>query len=199
LEFVLQLVADVMEALVNMGDVLAELWPLDNTARVLTRILVHYKFAAGIRDGEADRCKIIAEFCDGVLRENASRAVGRQPPLSFRQVKERWGDVAERYGTAGGGRGGRGDGKSQQASGGGGGGTSQQRSGGMLAKSRSARFQFNGKQYGVCFEYNRNNCNRKQSGCGCEERNVMYAHVCNYFINSQNRHCLAQHPRLGNH
>jgi hypothetical protein len=200
--FNLQLVADVMEALVNMGDVMAELWPLDDTPRVLTRILVHYKFAAGIRDGEADRCKIISEFCDSVLRENASRAVGRLPPLSFRQAKERWGDVAERYGTAGSNRGGKADGRGQQSSGTGGGtagGAGQQRGGGMLAKSRSARFQYNGKQYGVCFKYIRNNCNRKQSGCGCEERNIMYAHVCNYFIHGQNRHCLAQHPRLGNH
>jgi hypothetical protein len=91
-----QLIADVMEALVNLADVLAELWPLDNTARVLMRIGVHYKFAVNIREG--DRCKIITEFCDSVLRENASRAVGRLPPLSFRQAKERWADVAERYG-----------------------------------------------------------------------------------------------------
>jgi hypothetical protein len=189
-----------MEALVNMGDVMAELWPLDNTPRVLLRILIHYKFAAGIRDGEADRCNIIAEFCDGILRENASRAVGRLPPLSFRQAKERWSDVAERYGPPS--RAGRGDGRGQQSGGGGGGnagGSGQQRGGGVLAKSRSARYQFNGKQYGVCFEFNRNNCNRKLSGCGCEERNITYAHVCNYFFQGQNKHCLAQHPRVGNH
>jgi hypothetical protein len=62
-------------------------------------------------------------------------------------------------------------GKSQQVGGGGGvnaGGGGQLRGGGgLLAKSRSARYQFNGKQYGVCFEFNRNNCNRKLSGCGC--------------------------------
>jgi hypothetical protein len=47
-----QLVADAMEAMVNMADVFSELWPMDNTPRVLLRILVHYKFAAGIRDSE---------------------------------------------------------------------------------------------------------------------------------------------------
>jgi hypothetical protein len=88
---------DVMEALVNMGDIFAELWPQDDTARILMRIMIHYKFAAGLRDSEAERCKIMAEVCDAVLRENASRAVSRDPPLSFRQAKERWVDMAERY------------------------------------------------------------------------------------------------------
>jgi hypothetical protein len=86
-----------MEALVNMADVFAELWPLDNTARILMRILIHYNFAAGIRSGEADRAKIAVEFCDTVLRDNASRALVQDTPLSFRQAKERWMDVTERY------------------------------------------------------------------------------------------------------
>jgi hypothetical protein len=188
----LQLVADVMEALVNMADVMAELWPADNTARVLMRIVIHYKFAAGIKEGEGDRCKIIAEFCDGVLRENASRAVGRLPPLSFRQAKERWGDVAERYGPLV--RGGGGDSR-QQVQGAGGG----QRNGGGQVRSRAAKHLWAGKQYAVCYEYNKGSCSRKPSGCGCEERGVVYAHVCNYFLNNLNRHCLAKHPRVGNH
>jgi hypothetical protein len=156
------------------------------------------------------RCKIIAEFVDSVLRENASRAVGRLAPLSFRQAKERWGDVVERYPSN---RYGRNEGKQQQqqqsgfggGSGGssgssGGGGPGQQcGGGGATARGRSARFQVNGKMHGVCFEFNRNNCNRKPSGCGCEERGVVYAYVCNFFFQAQNKHCLAQHPRMGNH
>jgi hypothetical protein len=71
-----QLVADVMEALVNMADVLADLWPLDNTPRILMRIMVQYKFAASVADSEQDRCKLIAEFCDGVMRQNASKRCG---------------------------------------------------------------------------------------------------------------------------
>jgi hypothetical protein len=188
-----------MEALVNMADVLAELWPADNTARILLRILIHYKFAVNVREAEGERCKIMAEFCDSVLRENASRAVGRLAPLSFRQAKERWSDITERYGPPP--RGGRNDGRQQQAGAGGSGGAGGggQRNGGNLVRGRAAKHLWQGKQYGVCFEFNKGSCSRKPSGCGCEERGVTYAHVCNYFLNNLNRHCLAQHPRVGNH
>jgi hypothetical protein len=186
---------------VNLADVLAELWPLDNTARILLRIVVHYKFAVSIREGEGDRCKIITEFCDSVLRENASRAVGRLPPLSFRQAKERWADVAERYGPVA--RGGRGDsrGQQQQQGGGvsGGGAGGGQRSGGNAVRGRAAKHLWQGKQYGVCYEFNKGSCSRVPAGCGCQERGVTYAHVCNYFLANLNRHCLGSHPRVGNH
>jgi hypothetical protein len=185
-----------MEALVNMADVMAEIWPLDNTPRILLRILIHYKFGASVRDGETDRCRIIAEFADGVLRENASRAVGRQPPLSFRQAKERWGDVVERYGPPAG-RQSR-DGGKQGGGGGtggnGGGGGQQQQNSGNLVRNRGARFLHAGKQYAVCFDYNRGSCGRKVSGCGCEDaKGIVYAHACNYFLSNLGRHCLALH------
>jgi hypothetical protein len=213
--YIVQAVLEVMEALTNMADIMAELWPLDNTARILLRILIHYKFATGLRDNEAERCRIISEFCDAVLRENASRAVGREPPLSFRQAKERWADIAERYyplhgragrqdgrGLGGGGVGSGGGGGSGGSSGGGGGGAGGQPAarGGALAKNRSARYLLAGRSYAVCFDYNRGVCNRKPSGCGCEDsKGIVYAHVCNFYYNVANKHCLAQHARVGNH
>jgi hypothetical protein len=139
----------VLEALVNMADVLADLWPLDDTARILLRILVHYKFAALVRDNEGERCKIITEFCDSVLRENASRAVGREPPFSFRQAKERWGDVVERYGHAGG-RQARQEGSGHQSGGGGGNaGGAGQGKGGAMVRNRGARFNVGSKQFAL--------------------------------------------------
>jgi hypothetical protein len=194
-------VADVIEALLNMGDVMAELWPQDDTPRILLRVLVHFKFGALVRDNEAEKCKIIAEFCDAVLRENASRAVGRDPPLSFRQAKERWSDVAERYTTQGG-FGGNRQNKSDGKAGGVGGGQQQQqqRNGGMLVRNRGARYSWNGRQYAVCFDYNRGGCSRKATACGCEDgKGVVFAHVCNYYNNQAGKHCLALHPRVGNH
>jgi hypothetical protein len=194
-----QLVADVMEAITNMGDVLGDLWPLDNTPRVLMRVLIQYKFGANVADSEPDRCKIIAEFCDGVLRENASRAVGRLPPLSFRQAKERWTDAVERFVPAG--RAVRDGGKGQQGfGGGGGGGAGGKQPGGNAARSRGAKFMFNGKLVGVCFDFNRGACNRKAAACGCEDRKgIVYAHVCNFFVTNANKYCLAGHPRVGSH
>jgi uncharacterized membrane protein YgcG len=196
--FLWQVIADVLEALANMADVLAELWPLDDTARILLRIVVHYNFASLVRDSEAERCKIITEFCDTVLRENASRAVGREPPLSFRQAKERWGDVTERYGPASV-RQIRADGGGQQSGGGGGGGTGQSK-GGAMVRSRGARFHTGGKQYSVCFDFNKGRCNRQAAGCGCEDKKgVVYAHVCNHYFASSGKYCLAPHPKANNH
>jgi hypothetical protein len=191
-------VAEVLEALVNFGDVMAELWPLDDSPRILLRVLIHHKFGALLRDNESERCKIIAEFCDGVMRENASRAVGKEPPLSFRQAKERWSDVAERFGPQSS-RPARQDGRGQQNSGGGGNGGGQGK-GGVTVKSRGARYNWAGKQYSVCFDFKRGSCNRKASGCVCEDsRGTVFAHVCNYHFNNSGKHCLAQHPRVGNH
>jgi hypothetical protein len=191
-------VADVIEALLNMADIMAELWPQDNTPRILLRVLVHFKFGATVRENETEKCKIIAEFCDAVLRENASRAVGRDPPLSFRQAKERWTDVAERYATGGGFGGGR-QNQNGGKSTGGVGGQQQQRGGGVLVRNRY-RYTWNGRQYAVCFDYNRGGCGRKATACGCEDgKGVVFAHVCNFYANQTGKHCLAQHPRVGNH
>jgi hypothetical protein len=196
---------DVMEALVNMGDIFAELWPQDDTARILMRIMIHYKFAAGLRDNEAERCKIMAEVCDAVLRENASRAVSRDPPLSFRQAKERWVDVAERYSTTFGFRQQqqqqqRGDGRSGAAGNGGAGSAQPAAKGGAMARSRQARYLLAGRSYAVCFDFNRGTCNRKPAGCGCEDsKGVVFAHVCNFYFTANSKHCLAAHSRVGNH
>ncbi len=40
--------------------------------------------------------RLVADFVDKVLRENASRASAREPPLSYREAKERWNDVLEK-------------------------------------------------------------------------------------------------------
>jgi hypothetical protein len=193
---------DLMEALVNMGDIFAELWPQDDTARILMRLMIHYKFAAGLRDSEAERCKIMAEVCDAVLRENASRAVSRDPPLSFRQAKERWVDVAERYTSTFNFRQQqqRGSGPAAAAGNSGGGAGPAGAKGGALARSRQARYLLAGRSYAVCFDYNRGACNRKPGGCGCEDsKGVVFAHVCNYYFAAGAKHCLAQHSRVGNH
>jgi hypothetical protein len=217
----LQALLDIMEALINMADVFGELWPTDNTARILHRILIHYNFAAGVRASEADRCKIAVEFCDTVLRDNAIRALVKDAPLSFRQAKERWLDVTERYtgsmfvnrSVAGGARqqsGGGGGGGAVRGGGGGfgggnaaGGGASGGGGGsraGFQNRNRNARYFFGGKSYPVCFDFNRASCNRKPGGCGCEDaKGVVFAHACNYYNFTTQKFCLAMHTRVGNH
>ena len=114
---------DIQEAVLNYADVYADLWPEDDSPRVMSRVLVHYNFGAACRGGEAERSKIVLEFCDSLMRDNACRAVVKEAPLSFRRAKEKWADMAERHagaaargvgadGGAGGvGSGGKGDGK----------------------------------------------------------------------------------------
>jgi hypothetical protein len=106
-------VVDVVAALNNFADVYACLWPQDPTPRVLLRVLTHYQFAAAISGGEKDKCRMMEEFCDVVMRENARKAIVQDLPLSFQQAKERWRDIAEQrkaapyQGGGGGGEGGK--------------------------------------------------------------------------------------------
>ena len=78
------------EALLNFGDVYNKLWPLDNTPRRLERVLVHYRYGEKLGGTERERCKIMEDFCDKILRENSCRAVREKAPLTVRQAKERW-------------------------------------------------------------------------------------------------------------
>ena len=198
-------VLDIQEAVANLADVLAELWPADNSARIINRVMVLYNFGAAIKGSEQERCRMLTEFVDVVLRENASRAVVKDVPLSFRQVKERWGDVVEKLVLSG--SGGSQGGKSSQldgrkSRGGGAQGGGGQAKGGVQVKARVARLFQGGSSYGVCFDYNRGGgvCNRKPGVVGCEDgRGGQFAHVCNFLDPGSNKFCLAKHSRVGNH
>jgi len=89
---------DIQEAVLNLADVMAELWPEDDTPRIITRVLIHFNYGAGLKSSEGDRCRFIVDFCDSLLRDNACRALVMDPPLSFRRAKEKWADLAERQG-----------------------------------------------------------------------------------------------------
>jgi len=209
-----KVVQDIREALLNLADVLAELWPYDNTARVLQRVLHTYNYGAALNCSEAEKVKTMVEFCDTILRENACKAVEQETPLSYREAKERWNDITERVATnptgqqqqqaatttAGAGfRGGRGGQQRGAPRGGPAAATSTFRAG-AAARGRGARFQQGANNYPVCFNYNRGNCGRAPKGCGCDDgRGGVFAHVCNQFDVATNRFCLQLHPRVGNH
>jgi len=209
-------VQDVREALLNMADIMAELWPYDNSARVLQRVLHNYNYGAALGGNEADKVKMLVEFCDTVLRENACRAVEQETPLSYREAKERWSDISERLaampanpqqqhhqqqgaqansfrGGRGGPQKGPGRGMAAQAA------PSGFR-GGAAARGRGARFQQGNNSFPVCFNYNRGNCGRPPKGCGCDDgRGGQFAHVCNHYDTVNNKFCMLLHPRVGNH
>jgi len=188
---------ELMETLLNMADVFAELWPLDPTPRVLMRVVLHHNFAAAARSSEADRLRLVLDFCDSVLRENASRAVEQDPPLTFREAKERWAELAERgVGSGGGGPTNQNRRRDNIADGRAAGNTR----GGAAAKSKVCRLVSGGQSVPVCFLYNRNTCKRTTKGSGCDDgRGGVFAHVCNFWDSATNKFCLKTHPREGNH
>jgi len=196
---------DIFEALLNMADVFADLWPLDDTPRILMRVLLHYNMAAGIKTSKADRGKIMIEFCDTVLRENACRAVESEVPLSFRQAKERWTELVERLGPAAAAA----VPANAKTSPSGLAGTTvrntsqhqnQGHKGGVALRNRNCRYSTGGQTYSVCFKFNRGGCRRPSKGVGCDDsRGGLFAHVCNFFDSATSKFCLNQHPTDGNH
>ena len=195
----------VQEALCNLGDVYHKLWPLDNTPRRLWRVMVRYNYAAKWGSSEKERCALLEEFCDRILRENSSRAARDKEPLSYRQAKERWKDCME---ECGGGEAsaqykkddGRKEERKQWKNGGG-----SKPQGTVFDGNRkvvdgdnkTTRFQGNL----VCFHFNNRNtgCTRKPEGDGCENgRGGVYAHVCNFQLPG-GKFCFGKHKRHEKH
>ncbi len=158
---------------------------------------------------------MVSDFIDTFFRENARRALAKEPPLTAREAKERWTELMEKRaafypkqggkqaagasGSGGGGRAdsrGRGGGGGRGRGGGGGGGNSSKPRGGSMNNGRGARL--NGDS--VCYHYNRaSGCSRTPKGSGCCNGNGgAFAHVCN-FETGPGVYCLAKHPRAGNH
>ena len=193
-----------------MADVMADLWPEDNTPRIIQRVLVHYNYGAAMKGSEADRCRFILDYCDSLLRDNACRALVMDPPLSFRRAKEKWADMAERCpagNTTSAGFNSSGSGQQNQA----GKGRANNKTGsaagsgnraGNSIKGRVARYFVGGTGFAVCFDYNKaTGCTRRPAkGCGCDDgRGGVFAHACNFLDTSTGKWCLALHSRDGNH
>jgi len=207
---------DIQEAIINFADVMADLWPEDDTPRILFRVLIHYNYGAGLKTSEAERCRFIVDFCDTLLRDNACRALVMDPPLSFRRAKERWADLAERQGGlagssntaqpatqfSNGGGGGSNANRGRGGGRGGGGGNSGPNRAGNSSRGRVARYFVGGTGYAVCFDFNKvGGCTKRApKGCGCDDgRGGVFAHACNFLDTSTGKWCLALHDRSGNH
>jgi len=198
-------VLDIQMALGVFTEVYANLWPQDPTPRLLNRLMVEYEFGAAIADSERDRCRVMEDFVDDVLRESAGRANRSKPPLSYRQLRERWRDLTDKKrgptnpvqkpaashtgpvaaSSSGSSRGG----KTNSGGRGGRSGTQQ--------RGTAAKFGGNA----VCYLFNsrKNGCPRTSKPGGCDDgKGGIYAHVCN-FESSPGQHCLAAHPRHANH
>ena len=150
--------------------------------------------------------RLVADFVDKVLRENASRASAKEPPLTYREAKERWTDTLEK--RAGFGARQR-DGFTRDGGSSGTNNNTNTRSGQPNAKRARANNNNNAARgrdaktaagEPVCYHFNRRSgCSRPKKGGGCDDgRGGVYVHVCN-FETAAGKHCLNPHPRVGNH
>ena len=60
-------VLEIQWALANRAEVLAQLWPLDGSIRVIQRVLIRYDYGANYGTSEKDRCRILEDFIDRIL------------------------------------------------------------------------------------------------------------------------------------
>jgi hypothetical protein len=201
-------IMELHSAMANFADIMAALWPQDPTPRIINRVLILYEYGAKYESNERERCRLIEEFCDTVMRENACMAVTRTPPLLAQQAKERWRDLVElrRCGSSSSssrrpdlasGSGGRADRRQGK------GGSGPPAGGGQFAKcgvlARSTTVQYGGNL--VCYHFNNagRGCGRQLKGVGCDNgRGGVYAHVCNHEFPG-GKFCFAKHPRHPNH
>jgi len=192
-------ILDIQEALANFAAVYYCLWHMDPTPQILQRMLIHYNYGSAPDRSEKEQCRLIADVVDEILRTNSSRAVASEPPLSFRECRERWKDAAERrHGSS-----------TQQGNQRKGGERQGNMSGGRdrfrAADSKSGRIPNRGGQQAkakvlkykgnlICFLYNKaTGCNRPRKFGGCDDgRNGVYAHVCNY-EDAGGKPCYQQH------
>ena len=216
-------ISDIQWAIANLAEVFANLWPLDGSIRVLQRVLIRYDYGAGYGSSEKDRCRILEDFIDRILCENASRAARGTTYIGYETAKNRWRDAVEKEPmykapsepqrapamTGMTGQSSKADGtgtfSASAGSRGGGRGRTGARGnlrGGWQARNAVAEFQGNP----VCFHFNNKPIAGKQTGCtrplaggGCDNgRGGVYAHVCNHHFGNGN-FCLQPHTRFGNH
>jgi hypothetical protein len=211
-------------AIFNYVAVLRSLHPGDYSGLVIQRVLIEAGWGENFGTNDKQRVGLAKRFFEDVVRENSGRAVRQEPPLDYEQVKARWlkavAAVFPQFsmlqlgqqlaavgagqkldgGGGGGGGGGSGGGGAQRGQRGQGGGQrgSIPAGGGLRTPAR-----YNGLP--VCFAYNtKDGCKRPPQGAmACKDGGSVFAHVCNFMMKGvggqQDKHCLAHHPRFGNH
>jgi hypothetical protein len=193
-------------AVFNYIAVLRSLHPVDYGGLVLLRVFIEAAWGEGLGN-EKQRMTVLKKFFEDAVKENSGRAVRKEAPLDFEQAKGRWTKAVAavfpqlstfaygqrlaavpRQDSAGAGTGGKGQ---------------KMQKGGAHGGGARTPARFNGLP--VCFPFNsREGCKRPPQGAmACKDGSNVYAHVCNYWIKGgagqQERHCLGNHSRVGNH
>jgi hypothetical protein len=77
------------EAFLNYGTMMQALWPMDYTSFVLWRVMWETKWGKAATTDKKKRSELVIEFFNGLLADNAGRAVHAQYPTVFDQVKKK--------------------------------------------------------------------------------------------------------------
>ncbi len=196
--------------------------PVDLSGQTVQMVLTEAGWAEGFSGDAKQKVALIKRFFEVCSRENASRAARKREPMDYEQTKAKWMKcVTEQYpqlgvamvsqqvaamsggqkkqhgGASGSGSVGGSASKPFDGStpGGGSGGGNNKRPG----FNKPARFQ----GLPVCYGYNSAaGCRRLPAGStapSCNDGKTHFAHRCNYYLVAKGDHCLADHPKMGNH
>ena len=178
----------VQDAVANYAILLHHLWPLDQSALILNKVLVKYRWLSQA-DNMKVRADMISQFFNGVLRANSRRAANKEATLSFAEQEAIMKSTLAKHGLSA-----EASFQAQPAKRGDKGqkGPSQQ-----PPRQRNSPIYFNNKK--VCFAFNNTegrDCRSTPTATGCKDKaGNEYAHVCSRYLPDKQKHCFMSHRR----
>lgn len=187
----------IQEAYINYMCIMGNLWPFDETAHSMLRLMTRYRWAASAPELKT-RAKILTDFFEKVLRMNASKAANKTRVLSYAEQEKCLKDILLKNNTraeipisdfAG-----KFEAHGNQSSQG-------RKNTPKASNGQTRKFQVNGKQ--ACYAYNQSTCNntpsprdRNNPYIGCKDHmGREFLHLCNAWIQSRGEFCKGKHPR----
>jgi len=192
----------------------------DLSGSIILLVLTEAGWGEAVTDNDKQRIAIIEKFFDECTKENSHRAVHRDPPMDYEKTKARWvkavAAICPHFGLAAVGQqlAAMSTGKGTLARSAGSGGASRGSGGGQGNGSGGqvgikAKSSFDGRPpprfqgLAVCYGFNnKEGCRRLAPGTvapKCQDGNIVFAHMCNYYLKDKKEYCLQSHPRFGNH
>ena len=217
--------AQVSDALLNYACILNQLWPYDQTALIILRLVNKFNFFS-CANSLSERVNLVSSFFNTVLRENATRAGRKGVPMSFAEQEEALKTMLTTSGyssTVPTGRNPRPEPErfkfnpSNRSS------TAPYNNSGQSNNPNHGNISNTGSNSGnsnnswsnssssrtkvvmvgsnpVCFNFNNGFCRNPGSAAGCKDlKNKEFAHLCNKWIDAKQSYCLAKHSRTSFH
>ena len=175
---------------------LHNLWPTDPSGIIIMKVLTKYRWINNA-DGLKEKVAVCTAFFNGIMRENAGRAVRGELTMSFEEQELLLKDVLVAHGISSSvplGRIPRQEPPKQFKRN----GLDTKTSGNGAKRAGSSKFQMaRVGNLGVCYGYNDSVCkNPTKTEAGCKDSlNREFAHNCNQYVIAREAYCLGKHPR----